>query len=140
MPTYEYRCEACKHAFEKFQPITAPAVRKCPKCGKNKVKRLLSVGAGMIFKGSGFYITDYRSEGYKEQAKADSSASPPTDSAAKPDSKTESKSEPKSEPKSETKSDSKSESRSESKSEARPTPAPPPKESKRDGGKSRSKE
>src|SRR6187401_1577654 len=74
MPTYEYRCDACKHEFEKFQSITAAPVKKCPKCGKNKVKRLIGTGAGLIFKGSGFYITDYRDAGYKEKAKADSGA------------------------------------------------------------------
>lgn len=71
MPTYEYRCSACKHEFEQFQSITAKPIKKCPKCGKNKVDRLISSGAGMIFKGSGFYITDYRSEGYKQAAKSD---------------------------------------------------------------------
>jgi putative FmdB family regulatory protein len=71
MPTYEYRCTACGHAFERFQPMTAEPIRKCPECGKNKVKRLLGTGAGLIFKGSGFYITDYRSESYKNAAKAE---------------------------------------------------------------------
>jgi len=70
MPTYDYKCEACGHAFEKFHSITASPIRKCPKCGKRKVKRLLGTGAGLIFKGSGFYITDYRSESYKSGAKA----------------------------------------------------------------------
>lgn len=71
MPTYEYRCEKCGHEFEEFQSITAKPIRKCPKCGKNAVNRLISAGAGFIFKGSGFYQTDYRSEGYKESAKKD---------------------------------------------------------------------
>lgn len=71
MPTYDYKCNACGHAFEKFHSIMAAPVRKCPKCDKRKVKRLVGTGAGMIFKGSGFYITDYRSEGYKSAAKAD---------------------------------------------------------------------
>ena len=71
MPTYEYKCDACDFRFERFQPITAKAIHKCPKCGKNKVKRLISAGGGMIFKGSGFYITDYRDSKYKESAKAD---------------------------------------------------------------------
>jgi putative FmdB family regulatory protein len=71
MPTYDYQCEACGNRFEKFQSITAAPIRKCPKCGKSKVKRLISAGAGLIFKGSGFYITDYRSEGYKSAAKAE---------------------------------------------------------------------
>ena len=71
MPTYEYKCDACDFRFERFQPITAKPIRKCPHCGKSKVKRLISAGGGMIFKGSGFYITDYRdSEVTKESAKA----------------------------------------------------------------------
>jgi putative FmdB family regulatory protein len=74
MPTYEYKCEACGNEFEQFQSITAAPTKKCPKCGKNKVKRLISTGAGLIFKGSGFYITDYRSEGYKSAEKSDTSA------------------------------------------------------------------
>lgn len=75
MPTYEYKCFACEHQFERFQSITAEPIKKCPECGKNKVRRLLGTGAGMIFKGSGFYITDYRSEGYKSAAKAESGGS-----------------------------------------------------------------
>lgn len=83
MPTYEYECEACGHRFEKFQSITAAPIRKCPKCGKNRVKRLIGTGSGLIFKGGGFYVTDYRSEAYKDKAKAESaSASPASD--AKP--------------------------------------------------------
>ena len=72
MPTYEYKCDACGNEFEKFQSITAAPIKKCPACGKNKVKRLLGTGAGLIFKGSGFYITDYRSESYKSAAKGES--------------------------------------------------------------------
>src|ERR1700733_9979189 len=74
MPTYEYKCDACGFRFERFQPITAKPIRKCPHCGKSKVKRLISAGGGMIFKGSGFYITDYRDSKYQESAKADSAA------------------------------------------------------------------
>jgi len=74
MPTYEYQCDACGFRFERFQPITAKPIRKCPNCGKSKVKRLISAGGGMIFKGSGFYITDYRDSKYKESAKADSNS------------------------------------------------------------------
>lgn len=59
MPTYEYECRKCGHQFERFQPITAAPVKTCPKC-KGKVARLLSGGAGIIFKGSGFYQTDYK--------------------------------------------------------------------------------
>ena len=72
MPTYEYQCDACGNKFEKFQSITSAPIKKCPKCGKNKVRRLISTGAGLIFKGSGFYITDYRSDSYKEKAKSES--------------------------------------------------------------------
>src|SRR5512144_235384 len=71
MPTYEYVCDACGHAFEKFQSIKAEPIRLCPQCGKKKVKRLIGTGAGIIFKGSGFYQTDYRSESYKSAAKAE---------------------------------------------------------------------
>jgi putative FmdB family regulatory protein len=75
MPTYEYKCSACEHTFERFQSITAEPVKRCPECGKAKVKRLLGTGAGLIFKGSGFYITDYRDSSYKEKAKSESSSS-----------------------------------------------------------------
>jgi putative FmdB family regulatory protein len=81
MPTYEYVCEKCGQQFEKFQPISAAPLTVCPedlcqqrKWGKGKVKRAIGAGAGLIFKGSGFYITDYRSDKYKEAAKKDSSA------------------------------------------------------------------
>ena len=86
MPTYEYKCTACGHAFERFQSMSAEPIKRCPQCGKAKVKRLISTGAGLIFKGSGFYITDYRDAGYKEKAKAESG------STASGDGKTESKS------------------------------------------------
>ncbi len=82
MPTYEYECQKCKKTFEAFQSMKDDAYTTCPKekCrmkswGKGKVKRLLGAGAGLIFKGSGFYITDYRSEGYKSAAKSDSAGS-----------------------------------------------------------------
>ena len=68
MPTYEYQCSACDHTFEAFQAITAKALKKCPECG-GKVERLIGAGSGIIFRGSGFYTTDYRSKDYKEQAK-----------------------------------------------------------------------
>jgi putative FmdB family regulatory protein len=91
MPTYEYQCDACQHKFELFQSIKADPVRKCPECGKVKVRRLVSGGGGIIFKGSGFYCTDYRSDGYKTAAKAAKSDSPSsssakTDSSSKADS------------------------------------------------------
>jgi len=70
MPTYEYECQKCGHRFDEFQSITAKPLRTCPKC-KGKVKRLLGAGAGIIFKGSGFYQTDYRSKNYREGANRD---------------------------------------------------------------------
>lgn len=60
MPTYDYECQACKHTFELFQMMSEKPIKKCPKCGKNKVKRLIGSGMGIIFKGSGFYETDYK--------------------------------------------------------------------------------
>ena len=90
MPTYEYKCSACGHAFEQFQSITAAPLRRCPECGKAKVKRLLGTGAGIIFKGSGFYITDYRDASYKEKAKAES-GSAGGDAGGKSDGQAESK-------------------------------------------------
>lgn len=62
MPTYDYKCNACEHRFEKFQSITSDPVRMCPVCGEKKVLRLLTGGSGLIFKGSGFYITDYKNK------------------------------------------------------------------------------
>lgn len=69
MPTYEYNCDNCGHHFERLQSIKAKSLRKCPKCGKNSLKRLIGTGAAVLFKGSGFYATDYRSQSYKEAAK-----------------------------------------------------------------------
>ncbi len=66
MPTYDYICESCGCEFERFQSIIAKPLRTCPKCGKRKLTRQIGAGAGVIFKGSGFYETDYRSEGYKK--------------------------------------------------------------------------
>lgn len=90
MPTYQYVCEKCGHEFEKFQPISANALEVCPEdlCAKKrwargKVKRAISAGAGLIFKGSGFYITDYRSDKYKEAAKKDVAPSSSSDSGSK---------------------------------------------------------
>ena len=91
MPTYVYVCEKCGHQFEKFQSISAEPLSVCPKdvCqkkewAKGKVKRAISGGAGLIFKGSGFYITDYRSEKYKEAAKKDTAAPAPKSAASEP--------------------------------------------------------
>jgi len=71
MPTYDYLCQSCGHGFEQFQLITAKTLRKCPKCKKFKLNRLIGTGAGIIFKGSGFYETDYRSESYKKDKDAE---------------------------------------------------------------------
>ncbi|MEQ1893613.1 MAG: zinc ribbon domain-containing protein [Planctomycetota bacterium] len=96
MPTYDYRCEACEHTLELFQKITESPKKKCPACGKSKLKRLIGGGAGFLFKGSGFYLTDYRSDSYKAAEKSDS-ASPAPASEAKSDTKGAAKSETKSE-------------------------------------------
>jgi putative FmdB family regulatory protein len=96
MPTYDYVCEACEHTWEEFKPITSKPTKKCPECGKSKARRKIGPGAGIIFKGSGFYQTDYRSDSYKKAADADSKSQKGTDS--KSDSKSESKGESKSSP------------------------------------------
>src|SRR5215470_10673901 len=97
MPTYDYSCDACHHEFEQFESITAEPQKKCPKCKKNKLRRLFGAGGGLIFKGSGFYQTDYRPDSYKKAAEADKPKSESSsDSASKETSpKAESKSEAK---------------------------------------------
>jgi len=106
MPTYEYECAACGHRFELFQSMTSPPVKKCPKCGKAKVSRLIGSGGALIFKGSGFYVTDYRSEDYKKKAKSDTEPASTASSTPKADASSasatpaaESKPEPKAEKK-----------------------------------------
>lgn len=108
MPTYDYKCRACDHVWEEFQSIKAPATKKCPKCAKSKAERQIGGGGGLIFRGSGFYITDYRSESYKKSAEADKpssssggesksdSAGAKSDSGSKSDSATKPKDSPKS--------------------------------------------
>jgi len=95
MPTYEYRCNACEHEFELFQAMSAPVKKKCPACGKLRLERLIGIGSAVMFKGSGFYETEYRSESYKKGAQAEKKAKEPkkdTGSEKKSDSKkTESK-------------------------------------------------
>jgi putative FmdB family regulatory protein len=71
MPTYDYECDHCGHKFELFQSISDPVHRKCPECKKSKLRRLFGTGAAIVFKGSGFYQTDYRSDSYKKAASAD---------------------------------------------------------------------
>ena len=72
MPTYDYQCDSCGHKFEHFQSIKDEPLRKCPECKKRKLRRLFGTGAALVFKGSGFYQTDYRSESYKKAAAAES--------------------------------------------------------------------
>ncbi|HUK83646.1 MAG TPA: FmdB family zinc ribbon protein [Verrucomicrobiae bacterium] len=83
MPTYEYECQKCHHRFELFQSIKEKPKRSCPNCG-GRVKRLLGTGAGIIFKGSGFYSTDYRKPGYTEAAKKESATTTPAPAAKEP--------------------------------------------------------
>lgn len=99
MPTYEYACDACGHDFEEMQSFSDAVLTKCPKCKKKKLRRLFGTGAAVLFKGSGFYETDYRSESYKSGEKAESDAAKPLekkDDATKTETpaKTESQSKP----------------------------------------------
>ena len=92
MPTYDYLCENCEYKFEKFQGITAGPLKKCPSCGKMKLNRLIGAGSGVIFKGSGFYETDYRNKSYTDAANKDKPAdksSSDTKEAKKETTKTE---------------------------------------------------
>jgi putative FmdB family regulatory protein len=96
MPTYDYRCKSCEHEWELFQSIKADPIKKCPSCGKLKAERVIGAGAGIIFRGSGFYETDYRSDSYKKAAEADKKAQQPASeskgsSEKKSDTKGESK-------------------------------------------------
>jgi putative FmdB family regulatory protein len=83
MPTYEYECQKCGHHFELYQSIKDKPKKKCPKCG-GRLKRLVGTGAGILFKGSGFYQTDYRKPSYTEGAKKEKGGSTPTETGAKP--------------------------------------------------------
>jgi len=87
MPTYDYRCDACGHVFDAFQSITEAALKKCPKCKKNKLRRLIGAGSGIIFKGSGFYETDYkrsRTSSSESSEKKPSEAKPAESKSAEP--------------------------------------------------------
>lgn len=84
MPTYEYECEACGHDFEEFQYMSDKPLRKCPECGKMKLHRLIGAGAGIIFKGSGFYETDYKRKDQPKPASETPSSAPEPKSDAKP--------------------------------------------------------
>lgn len=85
MPTYDYVCRACKHRLEIFQSMSESPKKKCPKCGKQQLQRQIGAGAAILFKGSGFYQTDYRSSSYSEDAKKDTAPAQakPADDAAK---------------------------------------------------------
>jgi putative FmdB family regulatory protein len=133
MPTYEYKCTACGHDFEKFQSMTAAPIRQCPKCKKNKVKRLISAGGGLIFKGSGFYITDYRSDGYKEKAKADSAPAAESKPADKASDKAPTTTTPDAKPA------AKTESAPAAKSEATPAPKAESKQASKSAAKAKSR-
>jgi putative FmdB family regulatory protein len=100
MPTYEYICRACGHEFEEFHSIKADPISVCPKCRKKKVERKIGIGGAVIFKGGGFYETDYRSESYKSGADAEKKSRD-----VKPEAKLEGKSEGKSDGKSDAKPD-----------------------------------
>ena len=138
MPTYEYICRACGHEFEEFQSIKADPIAVCPKCRKRKVERKISGGGAVIFKGGGFYETDYRSEGYKSAEDADKKAAeakqdakPETKPGAKPDGKADSKADSKVDAKVDTKSDAKAETKPEPKAPAKPDAAAAAAENKR---------
>jgi len=126
MPTYEYKCAACGYAFERFQSIKAAPIKKCPECGKSKVKRLIGMGAGLLFKGSGFYITDYRGESYNKAAKAAAAPAscgdtkPSGDAPATPAAP---------------KSDAKADTSTSAKSESKPAPKAEPKKASRSARK-----
>ena len=100
MPTYEYVCDACDHKFDELQSFSDEPLTKCPKCKKKKLRRLFGVGAAVLFKGSGFYETDYRSESYKSGAKSEKDAATPKTETSSETSKTETpaKSEPAAQP------------------------------------------
>jgi putative FmdB family regulatory protein len=84
MPTYDYKCRSCSHQFEQFQSMKDSPLRKCPKCGKAALERLIGTGAAVLFKGSGFYQTDYRSESYKAAEKAEKPSAEPAKAESKP--------------------------------------------------------
>lgn len=92
MPTYDYECDACSHRFELYQSISAEPERRCPQCKKLKLRRLIGTGAAVVFKGSGFYQTDYRSESYKKSAAAESKSSSGESKSSSESSKSESSS------------------------------------------------
>ncbi|MGD0463391.1 MAG: zinc ribbon domain-containing protein [Tepidisphaeraceae bacterium] len=129
MPTYEYKYDACGFEFEKFQSIKAAAVKKCPHCGKRRARRLMGTGVGLIFKGGGFYTTDYRSEAYKSAAKADTGEKPAATAAKAGGAESSSKPAAESKPPTESKPRTESKRVTESKPDAN-SAAPPAKTGK----------
>lgn len=91
MPTYDYQCTECGHEMEAFHSMSAPPLTDCPACGKPALKRKIGTGAGLIFKGSGFYQTDYRSDNYHKAAKAEKETSKPADKKKDTPAKTDAK-------------------------------------------------
>jgi putative FmdB family regulatory protein len=120
MPTYEYVCGKCGHEFERFHSFLAEPIRKCPECGKNAVTRKIGIGGGVLFKGGGFYETDYRSEGYTKAAEAEKGEAKPKDGG---EGKKDGKAEAKPEANPEAKADAKPSAKPEPKSEPKPEPA-----------------
>ncbi|HYD01153.1 MAG TPA: zinc ribbon domain-containing protein [Phycisphaerales bacterium] len=123
MPTYDYKCKTCGHTWELFQSMTAKPERTCPACGRKTAERLIGTGAALLFKGSGFYETDYRSEGYKKAAEADKKSGSGAD-ATKGDAKPEKTVDTKAPVAADTKP----------KADAKPTTAKPALKSKKKGG------
>ena len=119
MPTYEYVCGKCGHEFERFHSILAEPVKKCPECGKNAVTRKIGIGGAVLFKGGGFYETDYRSEGYTKAAEAEKDAAKPKDGGAKAETGGKADAKGKAEVKPEVKAEAKPEAKAESKSESK---------------------
>ena len=125
MPTYDYRCKACGHTFELYQTMSEPEKRKCPECAKNSLERLIGAGAALIFKGSGYYLTDYRSKSYEEGARAERDASKPAEPSAEsktPESKPDTKAEAKADKDSAPKAPAKSAAKAAPKAASKPAP------------------
>jgi len=139
MPTYDYRCDACEHEFEEWQSFAAEKLTKCPACKKNKLVRLFGSGAAIVFKGSGFYDTDYRQA--DEKAKSDRKAAKDAPADAKADPAGDTKAEPKADAKGETKAEPKADAPKADapKAEAAPAVKESPKEPSGAGGKAKGK-
>ncbi len=131
MPTYDYVCDACSHAFELFQQMSDSVKRKCPECGRQSLRRLVGTGAGVIFKGSGFYQTDYRSDSYTKAAEAEKKK--PAGADGKPDGKTDGKPDGKTDGKTEGKPDRKTDGKPDRTTDGKPE-GKKPDAKKPDGG------